>query len=499
MIVQDKFNTNVEHGILMPQGKEKKKDEGKKKKKEIKLELKSPKEVLDSLALDNVVELVPNFAYRGVRGNTYVLVEPKIPDEIFPELMRIGKEYVLLRIDLSKREKMDVIYEQAAKRAIKELKLKENEMLKNFLVYYLYRDIEGYGPIDPLMHDPYIEDITLPARGSRYVYVYVADLATWLRTEIELQEEEARRIVLKFAEHVGKQVSLAKPRLEGRLPDGSRVHALFGSAASGGGTIFTVRRFVRRPGIEDLIRSGALSIEAAAYLWLLIEHGMSGFIVGETGSGKTTLLNVLLSLLPRQAHIVTVEDTQEIYLPYHGNWTSLLGQPPGMGEKGLEIPDLLRDVLRMRPDYVVVGESRGEETRLLIQFINLGHTSLTTFHSNTLEGLIQRLKSDPINLTAEQIASFKVAVLTRREGTFRGVVRIAEILFDPIRNDVTLHDVFVRKMEGLVGDPLKNSKLMEEIRIKHNIPIEALYEEYLEKASELERRISKEVARVEPV
>jgi hypothetical protein len=102
MIVQDKFNTNVEHGILMPQGKEKKKDEGKKKKKEIKFELKSPKEVLDSLMLDNVVELVPNFAYRGVRGNTYVLVEPKIPDEIFPELMRIGKEYVLLRIDLSK-------------------------------------------------------------------------------------------------------------------------------------------------------------------------------------------------------------------------------------------------------------------------------------------------------------------------------------------------------------------------------------------------------------
>ncbi|MGB9631524.1 MAG: hypothetical protein ACPL09_06075, partial [Candidatus Methanodesulfokora sp.] len=99
----------------------------------------------------------------------------------------------------------------------------------------------------------------------------------------------------------------------------------------------------------------------------------------------------------------------------------------------------------------------------------------------------------------EQIASFKVAVLTRREGTFRGVVRIAEILFDPIRNDIALHDVFVRRTEGLVGDPLKNSKLIEEIHIKYNIPIEALYEEYLEKASELERRITKEVARVEPV
>ncbi len=466
------------------------KKEKKRRKRLERVDLPHPRDVIESMNLSNVVELVPDFAYRGIRGNTYVLVEAQLPEEYAEDLLNIGKEYVLLKVDLSSKEKMEEIYEEAATRAMKSLKLPMDERLKNNIIYHLYRDIEGFGPIDPLMHDPYIEDLTLPARGSRYVYVYCADVANWLRTEINLQEDDARRIVLKFAEHIGKQISLAKPRLEGRLPDGSRVHALFGSAMSGGGTIFTVRRFTKRPSIEDLIMYGALTMEAAAYLWLVVEHGMSGFIVGETGSGKTTLLNALLSLLPRQAHIVTVEDTPEIYLPLHGNWTSLIGQPPGMGERGMEIPDLLRDVLRMRPDYVVVGESRGAETRLLIQFINLGHTSLTTFHSNTLEGLIQRLKSDPINLTAEQIASFKIAVLNRREGTSRGVFRIAEILYDDIRQDVVLHDLFIRQPDlGLVGDPLRDSKLLEEIHVRYNLPLDALYEEYLNKMAELERRV----------
>ncbi len=473
-----------------------------KKGSETTIELKDPKEIVGELNLQHVVELVPGMAYRGVREGTYYVIEPPLPGELASRMLEVGKEYVLARVRPEQAEYMERVYERAAETAIKEagVKLKGEEgdkargRLRDYLTYYLRRDIEGLGPIEPVMRDPHVEDLTLPARGSRRLYVYLGDLGDWFRSNIRIEEEEAKRIVLKLAELVGKQVSLAEPRLEGRLPDGSRVHALYGEAASSGGTVFTIRKFVVRPTIEKLILWGAISLEATAYLWTLLDHGISGFIAGETGTGKTTLLNSLLSLLPRRKHIVTVEDTAEIFLPEHENWTSLLGTPPGMGPKGLTIVDLLRDVLRMRPDYVVVGESRGEETRLLLQFINVGHTSLTTFHSDTLEGVVRRLMSDPINMTVEEVASFKVAVLLRRRGKKRGVVRIAEILATPERDRIVFNDVFTRPggLEGpLVGDPLPKSVLFSQIAEQEGIPKEVIVEEFFDKAEELLRRVGR--------
>ena len=439
--------------------------------------------------LKEVIELVEGIAWRGIRGDKYIVIQPPLPDK---ELLEKAKDYVLSRISFEDLNRLSKLYEWAAKRTLKEMKKKYDETLLNSLIFYLKRDIEGLGKLDPIMKDPYVEDVTLPARGGRRLFVYLAGKGAWLETNIELTEEEARQIVLKLAERVGKQVSLAVPRLEGKLPDGSRVHALYGPAVSEGGTTFTIRKFVVRPKIEQLISWGAVSVEAAAYLWLLAEHGISGFIVGETGSGKTTFLNALLSLLPKHAHIVTVEDTPEIYLPEHRNWTSLIGQPPGMGVKGMEIPDLLRDVLRMRPDYVVVGESRGAEVRLLVQFIHVGHTSFTTFHASVIEGVLARLRGDPINLTNEQIADFKVAALLRKEGNFRGVVRIAELSYDSTTDDVILRDIFVRKRgRELLGDPIKNSQLFIEIAAKEGVPRSMIVREYQEKVEDLRRRVER--------
>ena len=193
------------------------------------------KEIDELKGLEEIIELVEGTAWRGIKGNKYIVVEPPPPDK---EIIEKAKEYVLSRLSFEDLDKLQKLYEEGAKRALKEFKKKFDDKILKSTIYYLRRDIEGLGKLDPIMKDPYVEDVTLPARGGRKLFVYLAGKGEWLETNIELNEEEARQIVLKLAERVGKQVSLAVPRLEGKLPDGSRVHALYGPAVSEGGTTF---------------------------------------------------------------------------------------------------------------------------------------------------------------------------------------------------------------------------------------------------------------------
>ncbi len=318
------------------------------------------------------------------------------------------------------------LIKEAVARAVKARGWNPPKQLLRAAAYHLLKDMEGLGKLTPLLWDPEIEDIKLPSRGDRRLWVMLSGLTGWLPTNVELTEDEARELVLKMAELCGKQVSLASPRLEGKLPSGERVQAALGYEISEGGTAFVIRKYVRRKlTLWDWVRQHAITPEAAAYLWLLVEEGISGLIAGETGSGKTTFLSSLLRLIPWDKSIITVEDTPEIALE-HRNWIQLVTRPGSGSTREIGFTELMRDVLRMRPDYCIIGESRGEETRILAQFIAMGRTGFATFHAISVQDALRRLLSHPLSLTPEQAAMFRVIVLLRIHEGRRLVAEIAE-------------------------------------------------------------------------
>jgi flagellar protein FlaI len=221
--------------------------------------------------------------------------------------------------------------------------------------------------------------------------------------------------VEKLAQKTGRYVSFAKPLLDGSLPDGSRVNATYTSDVTTHGPTFTIRKFTKEPLTPiHLLSYGTASAEAFAYLWLAIENKFNVMIVGETASGKTTFLNSILQFVPSEARIVSIEDTRELSLA-HENWIPAVartgfGIPNILGKQYGEITlfDLLKETFRQNPDYVVVGEVRGKETYILFQGMASGHPSFSTFHSASVETLVRRLETPPINLPASLVDSLDI-------------------------------------------------------------------------------------------
>lgn len=276
---------------------------------------------------------------------------------------------------------------------------------KNRIIYYLLRDFAGYGLIDPLLKDVNIEDISCNGVGLP-IYVQHRYLG-WIKTNLSFQEESTLdNFVAKLALRSGKSVSVAKPILDAGLPDGNRVNLFYGREVTQKGSSFAIRKFktsVMSP--VELIQQGTISPEMLAYLWTLIEYRSSIMVFGETGCGKTTLLNAFSLFIPPEKKIVSIEDTPEIRLP-HENWTQLLTRTSFSGE-GAEITmfDLLKASLRQRPDYIIVGEIRGEEVKTLFQAMSTGHLALSTFHASSAADVIDRLTSPPMNIPLSLISN----------------------------------------------------------------------------------------------
>ncbi len=336
----------------------------------------------------------------------YYVVEPELSDV---ERRLLDKLYEDIRDPLLYRDDVESNPEVALREELRE-RLEEygvaiDEESFYRLFYYLYRSFQGYGKLDPLMYDPHIEDISCDGPGLP-VFVYHDDY-TDIETNVIYETDELNNFVIQLAQRSGRHISVSDPVLSTTLPDGSRIELALGEEVTPKGSAFTIRKYADEPFTPiDLLNYGTFDLRMLAYLWLAIENNRSLIFAGGTAAGKTTSMNAVSMFIPPRSKVLTIEDTRELSL-YHDNWLSAVTRE-GMGEGDITMYDLLRSALRHRPEYIVVGEVRGEEAITLFQAMNTGHTTFSTMHADSVQTVINRLENEPINVPRPMVTSLDV-------------------------------------------------------------------------------------------
>jgi flagellar protein FlaI len=290
-------------------------------------------------------------------------------------------------------------------------RLKTDRRTAYKLGYLFLRNYLGLGPIEPIMHDPHVEDVSC---NGPELPVYVAhNVHQSMPTNITFEEVALNAYTMKLAQRGGKLLSVAQPLVDASLPGGSRIQAVLGHEITSRGSAFTIRKFREDPlTAVDLIRNGTHSLDTMAMLWLAVEMRRSILVMGATASGKTTTLNALGQFIPPQLKIVSIEDTREITLQ-HENWLAAVTREAfsGGSTDRVSMFDLLKAALRQRPDYLVVGEIRGAEGLTLFQAMSTGHTCFSTMHAGSVENAVYRLENPPINVPRVMLTSLDFLVI----------------------------------------------------------------------------------------
>ena len=337
------------------------------------------------------------------------------------------------------------------------------------LLYYLKRDFIGYERIDGIKHDINVEDISCDGYHSP-VFVYHSDYEQII-SNIYHGDDELDDFVVKLAQRSGKGISKRRPQVDATLPDGSRAQLTLGKEVSDHGTNYTIRQFKDVPFTPvDLINWKTFSLEEMAYLWLAIENNKSLIFAGGTASGKTTSLNAVSLFIPSNSKIVSIEDTREVELPQR-NWVASVTRPSFSDDEQGDVDefDLLEAALRQRPEYIVMGEIRGEEGRTLFQVMSTGHTTLTTFHADSVGEVLKRFTTEPINVSKTMFSALDlVSIQTQTRVGGRKVRRnknLTEINFYDAENDeINVQDVYQWQAETDEFLRMSNSNTLDEIR-----------------------------------
>jgi len=314
--------------------------------------------------------------------------------------------------------------------------------------YLFIRDKIGLGILEPLIADPYIEDISCSGLGHIFIEHKIFKS---LKSTITFSSlDELDKFALWLAERIKKPVTYRKPIADATLPDGSRINIVYGRDVSKRGSNFSIRKFSEVPvSIFDLVDFGTINYQMLAYLSLVIGNGMSVFVSGETASGKTTMLNALTTFIHPLAKVISIEDTPELQVP-HKNWIREVVQTTKAEDAtgAVTMFDLLKASLRQRPNEILVGEIRGPEGNIAFQAMQTGHSVMATFHAASVEKLIQRITGNPILVPKTYIDNLNVVILMSAvklpDGKMgRRVTGINEVVgYDPVLDSFTFIESF---------------------------------------------------------
>ncbi|MCK0120148.1 CpaF family protein [Loktanella sp. F6476L] len=346
-----------------------------------------------------------------------------------------------------------------ATESLEEMGIVLNREERTTLSQDLFFEVTGLGPLETLLQDDTVNDILV--NGPQQVFVERAGKLELSDVTFK-DEKHLLRIIDKIVSAVGRRVDESNPYVDARLQDGSRFNAMVPPVAVDG-SLVSIRKFKKdKLGIDDLVKFGAFTEEMAAYLQAAVATRLNVIVSGGTGSGKTTTLNALSSFIDNNERILTIEDTAELQLQqtHVGRMES---RPPNVEGKGEVSPrDCLKNALRMRPDRIIVGETRGEEVIDMLQAMNTGHDgSMTTIHANNARDGISRLENMiamagiemPLKAVRSQISSAVNLIVqaSRLQDGSRRMTSITEIT--GMEGDViSMQEVFRFQRVGLTPD-----------------------------------------------
>ena len=282
--------------------------------------------------------------------------------------------------------------------------------------------------------------------------------------------EDLQELIRRIAGRVHREINELNPIVDARLSDGSRVNAVYGNIALNG-PILTIRKFPERVmTMGDFIRNGTITLDGARALRVLVRCGYNCFVSGGTSSGKTTMLNVLAQLIPAGERVIVIEDSAELQINQISNIVRMECRSPNTSGRGqIDMTQLVRASLRMRPDRIIVGEVRGGEVFDMINAMNTGHSgSLSTGHANSIQGMLKRLEAMfmqavdfPVEAIRAQISEgidIMIHMSRMRDGS-RRVVEIAELA--EVRNGQIQTNCLYRAECGMTGNKLLHREKLQ--------------------------------------
>ena len=453
--------------------------------------------------------LIEPFAYAYILRNRdtfdrrYLVVEPPLSDNDAKSIDFIIETLQTMVIETKEIDEKGAegFLEKTVREIIDEYMLDVEDPDK--ILYVLKRDLLELGKLTPIMKDHLVEDVSCDGAGIP-VYVYHRTHGSIRSNIIFNDEDELSAFVVRLAQKCGKHISIAHPMLDATMPDGSRVQMTLSSEITTRGSTFTIRKFRSDPLTPvDLINYNTMSPEILAFLWMIVEYGFNAVIAGGTASGKTSTLNAIALFIPREAKIVSIEETREINLP-HPNWI------PGVTRLGfgevvdgrligeIDLFDLMKAALRQRPEYIIVGEIRGREAYVLFQAMATGHVTYSTVHADSIKSLIHRLEGEPINIPRIMLQSLDIVALQTivrvKNKRGRRCTQIIEIIdIDPVTKEILTNEVFR-------WDPVQDkfiysgkSYVLERIRVERNLSREEITRELRNRTRILEWMLKKNI------